>query len=229
MLGAIELPGRKPIRQREISKEELMEIWRDVVEEASLPIALGQRLKGLAGSAEAGFEATTSEGTWRARRVLLAIGRRGTPRRLGVPGEELPHVAYALREPEEWRGTRCLVVGGGDSALEAALALAREGGATVALSYRGDSFFRAKPANQERMEGAQAAGEVTVYFNTVVRRIERERVVLGPSAKGEDAGDAGAAETILPIEQVFIFAGGELPTGLLKAVGVQMERKFGTR
>ncbi len=229
MLGALELPGRKPLRRREISKEELMEIWRDVVGETSLPIALGQQLKGLTGNVEAGFEATTNEGTWRARRVLLAIGRRGTPRKLGVPGEDLPNVAYALREPEEWRGTRCLVVGGGDSALEAALALSQEGGAVVALSYRGDSFFRAKPTNQERMKAAQEAGEVAVYFQTVVRRIEPERVVLGPSAQGDAPGVEGVPETVLPIGQVFIFAGGELPTGLLKAVGVQMERKFGTR
>ena len=244
MLGALRLPGRKPLRRREISKEELIALWEEVTREAALPMTFGERLTGLEALPDGGFAATTSRGTRRARRVLLALGRRGTPRRLGVPGEDLPKVAYALREPEEWAGARCLVVGGGDAAVEAALALARagagapgpgaapEGGtdqppAEVSLSYRGDSFFRTKPANQNLLERAVERGAVRLYTSTVVHSIVPDMVRLVPSASAP--ADAPAEPMALPNDQVFIFAGGELPTKLLAAAGISMERKFGTR
>jgi thioredoxin reductase len=136
-----------------------------------------------------------------------------------VQGEELPNVQYALAEPEAFRGDRVLVVGGGDSAVEAALAVSENAGTEVRLSYRRDSFSRIKPANRDRVESAIRGGDVEVHWGTQVGRIEQEQVWLTrPEAPA------------YPIEndQVLIFAGGELPTAFLRACGVEIDTHFGT-
>jgi len=218
MTGPFDLPGWGRIKKRELSKEELMEIWVDVVAKSGLELRLGERLDAVGREGDVCVVRTSAE-TLRARSVLLAIGRRGTPRTLGVPGEDLPKVAYTLREPEAYEGERVLVIGGGDSALEAAMSLAEVPGTTVTLSYRGDKIFRAKPKNLERLEAAVASGAVNVLLRSNATGIGRDAVTLSH----EDAS------ITLPNDQVFTFAGGVLPTGLLASAGVSMERKFGTR
>ncbi|HEX8299542.1 MAG TPA: NAD(P)-binding domain-containing protein, partial [Rubricoccaceae bacterium] len=154
---------------------------------------------------------------WRARRVVLALGRRGTTRRLGVPGEDAAHVAYALMEPEAYAGCRVLVVGGGDSAIEAAVALGMQAGTEVRLSYRRDRLSRIKAANQDRFDAAVAAGRVTPLWETEVTGIDEASVTLsGPAGTGT-----------VPADHVFVFAGGELPSAFLKASGVELDVKFG--
>ena len=162
------------------------------------------------------FTVETPRGTHRARRVVLAIGRRGVPRKLNVPGEELPKVIYSLREPEAYQRDRVLVVGGGDSAVEAALALADQPGNDVTISYRGDQFRRLKPDNLRRVEAAIGAERVRVLWKTNVVDIAPGAVTLRN----------GATETI-PNDVVAIFAGGELPLAFLASCGVQIDRKFG--
>ncbi len=151
------------------------------------------------------------------RRIVLAIGRRGIPRKLGVPGEELPKVAYSLREPESFGNDRIVVVGGGDSAVEAALALAEQPGNEVRISYRGEGFRRVKPKNHERVEAALAAGSLEILWNTNLVRIEPESVVYRN----------GGGDVTLPNDYAFIFAGGELPTKFLRDCGVEIDTKFG--
>ncbi|MGL4398172.1 MAG: NAD(P)-binding domain-containing protein, partial [Hyphomicrobium sp.] len=150
--------------------------------------------------------------------VLLAIGRRGTPRRLNVPGEELPKVMYRLVDPEQFRGRHVLVVGGGDSALEAAASLADEAGTTVTLSYRNAAFARAKAKNRERVEAARASGRITVMFESAVTRIDHDRVAM--RYEGQDA--------VLPNDVVIVCAGGIVPTDFLKGMGIEIETKYGT-
>ena len=149
--------------------------------------------------------------------MLLAIGRRGTPRKLDVTGEDLPKVVYRLIDPEQYRGQRVLVVGGGDSALEAAASVAEAGG-QVTLSYRGDAFTRAKPRNRDRVAAAERAGQLQLLLQSRVERIEKERVLLR-SQEGH---------LILPNDAVIVSAGGILPSDFLRRVGIHVETKYGT-
>ena len=220
MLSALEIPEGPKLRAGEMAKEPLMALWSDLVESKGLEVALGERLEGVGRGAE-GVLVRTSERELQARQVLLAIGRRGSPRRLGVPGEDGPHIAYALREPDHWADHRCLVVGGGDSALEAALTLADQPGARVTLSYRGDTLFRARPGNRERLEAAAAADRLVVELGSEVLAIAPGQVRLR-------RGDGGE-ELELGVDQTFVFAGGVLPTSLLADAGIAMERKHGSR
>lgn len=219
MLGDLQLPGFRRVKATEITKEELMAVWTEAFALVADHTALGERLEGLVRGEDKVIAVTTDKRTLRARHVLLAVGRRGTPRQLGVPGEELPKVAYSLREPEAFEGARIMVVGGGDSAIEAALALAEQPGTEVGLSYRGDTIFRAKTKNRKRIEAAFADGTVTPWLSTQVMAVSPDAVALVKD---------GAALRV-DNDQVFVFAGGILPTKLLESAGITMERKFGSR
>jgi thioredoxin reductase len=150
--------------------------------------------------------------------VLLAIGRRGSPRRLQVPGEEQTKVVYRLIDPEQYRGKHVLVVGGGDSALEAAGSIAEEKGTTVTLSYRSEAFSRAKPKNRQRVERAQAARRLKVMLQSNVKEICPDTVRLEWNGKPVE----------IPNDAVIICAGGILPTKFLKDTGIEVETKYGT-
>ncbi|MFI4980949.1 MAG: NAD(P)-binding domain-containing protein, partial [Nevskiales bacterium] len=143
MTQPVVLPLVGRARLGEISKEALLAFWQDIVDRYAIRINFGQRVEQVAASGH-GFIVKTERAEFRCRHVLLAIGRRGTPRKLGVAGEELSKVVYRLIDPEQYRQRRTLVVGGGDSAIEAALAIAAEEGSSVTLSYRGEAFGRVK-------------------------------------------------------------------------------------
>jgi thioredoxin reductase len=165
-----------------------------------------------------GFAVKTTRATYRSRAVLLAIGRRGTPRKLGVPGEDLPKVVYRLIDPEQYRGQHVLVVGGGDSALEAAASLAEERGTKVTLSYRSDAFGRAKPKNRQRVEAAAASGRATVLLKSEVKRVAEQSVEL----------ELDGRPVTIRNDAVIVCAGGILPTEFLKGIGIAVETKYGT-
>jgi thioredoxin reductase/NAD-dependent dihydropyrimidine dehydrogenase PreA subunit len=217
MTAPVELPVVGCVKFEEVSKETLLAFWQDIVRRARLDIRFGTRLEGIERVGNV-FRVVTSGGILEAGAILLAIGRRGTPRKLGVPGEELPKVVYRLIEAEQYRGQRVLVVGGGDSAVEAALACSEQPGTRVTLAYRGDAFGRIKAKNRERLEAAGAANRIDVRLNTEVRRILPDRVEL--TARGSDASVGNDA--------VIVQAGGELPTRLLRELGVTVETKHGT-
>src|SRR5215469_11698389 len=165
------------INFRQTSKEALLEFWKEAERKTGVKINYKERVEDISRERN-GFAVKTSRGQYRARSVLLAIGRRGTPRKLNVPGEELPKVVYRLIDPEQYAGQRVLVVGGGDSALEAAASIAEASDAHVALSYRGDAFARAKPRNRERLEDACRKGRLQVMLSSNVKCISRESVTL---------------------------------------------------
>lgn len=215
MLAPFDLPFYGRVKARQMHKEELLAIWRRATDAAQVDLRAGVRLDDLRRDGDA-FVATTSAGELRAARVILAIGRRGTPRKLGVAGEDQPHVAYSLREPEAFEGLSVLVVGGGDSAIEAAVRLSELPGTRVVLSYRREVFDRAKPKNVAAVEAA--AGRLTLALRTEVRSIGAKDAVLS-TPEGDQT---------IPADQVLIFAGGQLPLPLLQRVGIVMERRFGT-
>jgi thioredoxin reductase (NADPH) len=216
MTSTVKVPGYGKLDFREISKEELIDIWEDIIERTQLKVNIGETVTGVARGPGAGFTVTSGKQTYRTRRVVLAIGRRGVPRKLGVPGEELPKVIYSLSEPEAYQKDRILVVGGGDSAVEAALALSDQPGNEVKLSYRGEQFSRIKPDNLRRIEDAVARSRVEVLWKTNVVEITPKTVVY---RNGETRS--------LPNDVVAVFAGGELPLKFLESCGVQVDRKFG--
>jgi thioredoxin reductase/NAD-dependent dihydropyrimidine dehydrogenase PreA subunit len=219
MSSSLAVPGYGRVNAREILKEELITVWTDIVKRTGLDVSTQEGVEKVVRH-NGGFEIQTSRGTYHARRVVLAIGRRGKPRRLGVPGEDLAKVSYALKEPETFRGDRIVVVGGGDSAVEAALALAEQPGTEVTLSYRRDKFARLKPANRERIEQGFAHGSVRPLLSTNVVEIKPDSVRYA---------DASGVVQEIGNDYVLVFAGGELPTEFLKACGVQIDVKFGTR
>ena len=209
MTQPVSLPLGEKLERTEYFKEDLVAFWQGLIERHGLRIRPHTKLIGLECAGEL-FIARTSGGMIRARTVLLALGRRGTPRRLGVPGEESEHVLYQLVDAATYRDMDLLVVGGGDSAIEAATALADQSGNRVTLSYRKHDFFRIKSRNEERIRAYVASGRIDVLYESRVTAIETDRAVLDL---------AGEARTV-PARFVFVFAGGEPPFPLLKSMGV---------
>ena len=204
---------------RQTSKEDLLAFWQDIERKTGVAGSMRyrERVESVDRDGAQGFIVRTSLAEYRAAKVLLAIGRRGTPRKLDVTGEDLPKVVYRLIDPEQYRGQRVLVVGGGDSALEAAASVAEAGG-QVTLSYRGDAFTRAKPRNRDRIAAAERAGQLQLLLQSKVERIEQERVLL----RSQDG------HLILPNDAVIVSAGGILPSDFLRRVGIHVETKYGT-
>jgi len=216
MTAPAKLPIIGEFRFAETSKEDLMSFWSEVVEQAGLDICTGARVEGV-DVLEGGFE-VRSDKSYRATNVLLAIGRRGTPRKLHVPGEDHSKVVYRLLDPQQYRGQKVLVVGGGDSALEAAVSLSEEPGTEVTLSYRGAAFNRVKAKNRERVAGARDAGRLQVELGSQVRQINADAVLLErPDGEARLANDA-----------VIVCAGGILPSAFLESVGIAVETRYGT-
>jgi thioredoxin reductase (NADPH) len=208
---------------REVSKEALLEFWHDAVRKTGLQIQFGERVEEIRPRGKnQGFDIRTTLGTYRAQTVLLTIGRRGTPRKLGVPGEELTKVVYRLIDPAQYTGRHVLVVGGGDSAIEAANALADEPGTTVTLSYRSGAFGRCKPKNRAKIDANAKAGRVTVILNSTVKVISETSVTL--IQKGAD----GVPALTIANDAVIVCAGGILPSDFLRGIGVEIETKHGT-
>ena len=218
MTSPVHLPLVGTVKMSEVSKEALLEFWHGVIGKTGLTIHFRERMEEIRPDGD-GFLVKTTAGEYSTRAVLLAIGRRGTPRKLGIEGEDLPKVVYRLIDPEQYQGQNVLVVGGGDSALEAALALSEQPGTEVALSYRGEVFGRVKPKNRARLDEARAGGRIRVMLKSNVTRIAPHSVALEWEAKPVD----------LPNDAVIISAGGVLPIDLLKKVGIRFETKHGTQ
>lgn len=217
MTAPANLPLVGRIDFRQTSKEALLGFWQEVERKTGIKINYRERVEDIVPDGD-GFIVTTTRAKYRTHSVLLAIGRRGTPRKLGVSGEELPKVVYRLIDPEQYAGQDVLVVGGGDSALEAAASIAESVGRNVILSYRGDALGRAKQQNRERVGQALRAGKLRVLLKSNVRRILSESVLIEQEGR----------ELQVRNDAVIVNAGGVLPSDFLRRVGIQVEAKFGT-
>jgi len=217
MTAPMKLPLVGEIKLREVSKEELMEIWKGALDQTRLKVRFGERMEEIQQEGE-GFVLKTNKASYRTANILLAIGRRGTPRKLGAKGEDHPKVVYRLIEAEQYKGQHVLVVGGGDSALEAALDISAQPGTTVHLAYRGKAFDRVKPKNRARLEEAVSNGRVQLAMETTVPEITPDAVIL---KQGEE-------HSTLPNDAIIVCAGGELPTPMLKKIGIKVEAHYGT-
>lgn len=200
MTQPVTLPLAGKIQLGEITKESLLELWQGLVERFAMPINFSERMEKVE-AIHGGFLVRTQRSEYRARSLLLAIGRRGTPRKLGVAGEDIAKVVYRLIDPEQYRGRKVLVVGGGDSAIEAAVALADQPDTQVALSYRGEAFGRVKPRNRERVAEAEQSGRLQVMLGSQVKRIDECSVSL------EHVGET----VLLENDFVIVCAGGCCP------------------
>jgi len=217
MTAPVKLPVVGHMHFKEVSKEKLLEFWHAIIMKTGIKLNFHERMENIT-KTDNGFIVKTTKGEYQTRAVLLAIGRRGTPRKLGVPGEDLPKVVYRLIDPEQYRNQHVVVVGGGDSALEAAIAIAEQPGTTVTLSYRSEAFGRGKPKNRDRLKELSEKGRIDVRLKSNVKLVEKDKVTL------EQDGKMFA----IPNDAIIVCAGGILPTPFLKQIGVLVEAKFGT-
>ncbi|MBK8426848.1 MAG: NAD(P)-binding domain-containing protein [Lewinellaceae bacterium] len=217
MTAPMNLPLHGKVKLFDTSKTELLGLWRPVLEKNNIIIREHAKVESIV-MVKDSFKVTILSGeVFQTKNVLLAIGRRGSPRKLGVPGETLEKVAYKLLEPENIQGKKVIVVGGGDSAIESALSLIDHN--QVTLSYRSEAFSRLKVKNREKLEAAIRDNKLEVLLKSNLTSIEDGRVFITTETNTEPV----AMENDL----VFIFAGGELPTQFLEKTGVQITKRFG--
>ncbi len=217
MTAPVVLPIVGKVKFTETTKEKLLSFWGDVESKTGIKISYKEKVESIA-PIDSGYQVTTNKGSYQAQKVLLTIGRRGTPRKLGVEGEHLSKVVYRLIDPEQYRNQHVLVVGGGDSALEAAVSISEQPGTHVTLSYRSDAFSRAKKKNREKVDRVKGADNFTLLMASNVQSFTEKSVFI---KKNEDVLE-------YKNDIAIICAGGILPTGFLKEIGINVETKHGT-
>jgi len=210
MTSPVEFPMYGKFKKTELSKENLLAFWDKVLHRADFKVRTGQRVEDIQRGEDGIFTVVTQDTRYRSHAIVLALGRTGTPRKLGVKGEDLPKVMYRLIEADHYINKRILVVGGGDSAVEAAMGLAHQVGNKVTLSYRQAQFSRIKERNATRVADAIKSGKVEVLFNSNPLEFKEESVVI----------DVQGEKREIPNDYVWIFAGGTPPNDFLKKIGV---------
>lgn len=215
MTSPMDLPLYGKVKFVETNKSELLKLWNKVLSENKIEITERTKIESI-DEVDEGFIVTTNQGTSvKSKKVLLTIGRRGTPRKLGIKGENSPNVAYRLLEPENINDKKIIVVGGGDSAIESAMMLMETN--EVKLSYRKDKFARIKPKNQSKLKEALEKQKLDVIYNSNLIEIKEEEIII------DIEGEVKTFQNDL----VYIFAGGELPTKFLESAGIRITKKFG--
>src|SRR3984893_18461446 len=178
MTSPVEFPMYGKFKKTELSKESLLAFWDMVLNRADFNVSTGEKVQDIKKGVDGIFTVVTANNQYRSQAVVLALGRTGTPRKLGVKGEELPKVMYRLIEADHYINKHILVVGGGDSAVEAAMGLAHQVGNKVTLSYRQECFNRIKERNTKRIEDCMRTGKVTVLFNSSPMELKTKDGVL---------------------------------------------------
>jgi thioredoxin reductase (NADPH) len=210
MTSPVEFPMYGKFKKTELSKEELIAFWNKVLQRTDFKFRKGEKVEDIKKGEDGIFIVATTKNQYRAHAVVLALGRSGSPRKLGVKGEELPKVMYRLIEADHYVNKRILVVGGGDSAVEAAMGLAHQVGNQVTLSYRKEAFSRLKERNSQRIQECLRKGKLKVIFNSVPVEFKQDAILLEVQGKVQQ----------IPNDYVWIFAGGDPPTAFLKKIGV---------
>ena len=215
MTSPIDFPMGITLKKMQLSKENLLEFWHKICNREDFRICENEAVESIFKQPDGSFKVTTPKGEYQAASVVLAIGKNGTPRKLGVKGEELDKVMYRLLEADHYVNKDILVVGGGDSAVEAAMGLAMQKGNKVTLSYRKDSFGRIKERNRNRLQETAASGKLQVFFNSIPVEFMEKTVIL------EVAGE----QREIPNDFTWIFAGGVAPYEFLKKIGIEFGPK----
>jgi len=219
MTSPVDFPMHGKFNKLEISKEKLMEFWASVIKKGNVKVRTQEKVEAIERQAGGTLTVRSTGGEYRARYVILALGRRGTPRKLGIPGEGLPKVMYSLIEADAYVDARILVVGGGDSAVEAAMGLAYQKGNQITLSYRQEEFSRIKERNAQRIREAIQSRKIRVLFQSQPVEVREKSVLI----------DVAGTVTELPNDWMWVFAGGEPPNAFLQKVGVAMGDRDLTR
>ena len=214
MAEPIQIPLYGTLYVGDGTKEALLAVWETIIANTGVQIRTNEKVEVVQKNSS-GFHVKTTRDEYLARYVVLALGKRGSPRKLGVEGEDLPKVSYKLIEADSYCDKDILVVGGGDSAVEAALALSRSGKNNVVLSYRGDSFRRARERNREHLLQAQREGRLRVMLNSTVERITAEEVIVSDPT----------GQNTLHNDFVFALIGGESPEEFLQKIGIDIVEK----
>jgi thioredoxin reductase/ferredoxin len=221
MTGPLDLPVYGKVSGRQLSKEQLVALWHEIQAKIAPPVVTGELVTGLAQRSDGMWGVVSDRGVRYAANVILALGGRGSPQKLGVPGEESSNVSYRLLEPKEFQGKHVLVVGGGNSAVESALALADDGAcASVSISYRKREFARCRADNRRRIDACLAAGSVRALFESEVTQIAAHSVTLR---------DPAGRVAQIPSDAVIVQIGGTPPARLLESLGIALTTKYGER
>jgi putative YpdA family bacillithiol system oxidoreductase len=210
MTSPVEFPTYGKFKKTELSKEELLAFWNKVLQRVDFKFTKGEKVEHIQKGDDGIFTVATPKSQYRAHHVILAIGKGGSPRKLGVPGEDLPKVMYRLIEADHYVNKKILVVGGGDSAVEAAMGLGHQVGNQVTLSYRKEAFSRIKERNAQRIQESIRKGKVKAIFNSIPVEFKNDTIVLEVNGNTQEISN----------DFVWIFAGGEPPTAFLKKIGV---------
>lgn len=210
LVQPVDLPLIGRMKEAEYAKDNILAVFKEMCRVGRLDVRFRERVGGIEKSGRL-FSVRSSSGVTAARFVVLALGRRGSPRKLGIPGEELPKVMYQLMDAESYQSQRLLIVGGGDSAAEAAIGLARQPGNRVTLSYRREKLVRIKKRNEDQISELLAQGRIEGLFNSEVEEIQSGAVRLRTPE----------GTRTIPNDYVFVFAGGEPPFALLRQMGVR--------
>jgi thioredoxin reductase (NADPH) len=206
----LEFPMYGKLNKTELSKEHLLAFWDMVLNRADFNVCTDAKVDDIQKGPDGIFSVMTATQRYHARTVVLALGRSGTPRKLGVKGEHLSKVMYRLIEADHYKNKRILVVGGGDSAVEAAVGLAQQSGNQVTLSYRKPAFMRIKKRNAENIEEWARAGTIKVLFSSAPVEFRKDCVILSIEGKMQT----------LPNDFVWVFAGGTPSYEFLQKIGV---------
>jgi thioredoxin reductase len=219
MTGSLDFPVYGRVSKKKMSKEQLVELWEDIRLKTELKVAVGELVEKIERVEDGNWMVHSTGGVFKTANVLLALGRRGSPRKLEVPGEERPKVAYRVIEPEVFQDLHTLVVGGGNAAVESAFALIDEGKcASVTISYRKKTFARCRQPNRARIEAEMQAGRLTALMGTEIQEILEDRVSLR---------DASGERISIQNDAVVIQVGGTAPTALLENIGIEIVTKYG--
>jgi len=216
MAEPLEMPLYGNLYIADSTKESLLQVWESIIANTGVRIQTNEKVEAINRRSDTGLLAVrTHKDEYLARFVVLGIGKRGSPRRLGVPGEELSHVAYRIIEVDTYKDADLLVVGGGDSAIEAALGLAKGGRNRVTLAHRSADFSRARERNRASLEAAEKEDRIRILLQTQVREITQSGVSL----------DSAGSPLNIKADYVFILAGGESPEDFLRKSGVEIVEK----
>jgi thioredoxin reductase/ferredoxin len=215
MTSPVDFPMYGKFKKLQLSKENLLAFWDMILNRADFNVSTGEKVEDIKKGEDGIFTVITVNNQYRARVVILGLGRAGEPRKLGVKGEDLPKVMYRLIEADHYINKKIMVIGGGDSAVEAAMGLASQTGNKVTLSYRSERFSRIKERNAKRIEEFTQSRKLQVLFKSNPVEFKPESVVLEVNGSNQEIAN----------DYVWIFAGGTPPTAFLKKIGVG----FGSR